>query len=103
MAANLIALAILLPITGIFAYAGIHEYLRYKNEGKATYGLLYDETSGTTYVTGMAEDQETYDPDDFDPNEYYERRDQEEAERVEAEQKAAAQDEAARDEEETKA
>jgi hypothetical protein len=67
---QLIAALILLPIMLIFIYAGIHEYLRYKSEGKATYGLVYDEETGTTHVTGIADDEEAYDPDDFDPNDY---------------------------------
>lgn len=70
MQPQLIAALILLPITIVFVYAGIHEYRRYKSEGKATYGLVYDEETGTTHVSGIAEDEEAFDPDDFDPNDY---------------------------------
>ena len=70
MEPQLIAALILLPITVVFIFAGIHEYRRYKSEGKATYGLVYDEDTGTTHVSGIAEDEEGFDPDDFDPNDY---------------------------------
>jgi len=70
MEPQLIAALILLPITIVFIFAGIHEYRRYKSEGKATYGLVYDEETGTTHVSGIAEDEEGFDPDDFDPNDY---------------------------------
>ncbi|MEX3315222.1 hypothetical protein [Sulfitobacter sp. PS-8MA] len=70
MQPQLIAALILLPITIVFVYAGIHEYRRYKSEGKATYGLVYDEETGTTHVSGIAEDEEAFDPGDFDPNDY---------------------------------
>ncbi|WP_439121421.1 hypothetical protein [Marivita sp.] len=68
MTAQLIAALILTPFALAFIYAGVHEYLRFKSEGKATYGLVYDEETGTTHVTGIAEGDEAYDPDDFDPN-----------------------------------
>lgn len=69
MTAQIIAAAILLPFTLAFIYAGIHEYLRYKSEGRANYGLVYDEETGTTHVTGIAEGDEAYDPEEFDPAE----------------------------------
>ena len=70
MDAQLIAFIILTPIAVIFLYAGIHEFRRYRSEGKATYGLVFDEETGTSHVTGIAEDEEAYDPEDFDPNEF---------------------------------
>ncbi len=70
MEARLIALLILLPFTLVFIYAGIHEYRRYKSEGRANYGLVYDEETGTTHVGGIAEDEESYDPDEFDPSDH---------------------------------
>ncbi len=70
MTAQTIALLILLPFTLAFVYAFIHEYRRYKTEGSANYGLVYDEETGTTHVTGIADDEEGYDPDVFDPSEY---------------------------------
>ncbi|MEC7764456.1 MAG: hypothetical protein VX874_21310 [Pseudomonadota bacterium] len=70
MDARLLAFIIITPFFVAFVYAGIHEYLRYKAEGKASYGLVYDEETGTTHVTGISEDQEAYDPEDFDPSEY---------------------------------
>ncbi|NUH64452.1 hypothetical protein HTT03_03930 [Sulfitobacter sp. S0837] len=70
MEPQLIAALILLPITIVFVYAGIHEYRRYKSEGKATYGLVYNEETGTTHVSGIAEDEEAFDPGDFDPSDY---------------------------------
>lgn len=66
----MIAFLILLPFAIAFVSAGIHEYLRYKSEGRATYGLVYDDESGTTHVTGIAEGDEAYDPGGFDPAEY---------------------------------
>lgn len=80
MELQIIALLILLPVTLVFVYAGIHEYRRYKSEGRATYGLVYDEETGTTFVTGIAEEEESYDPDDFDPNEFNERENSNETE-----------------------
>lgn len=70
MHAQVIALLIMLPITAVFVYAGIHEYKRFKSDGRANYGLVYDEETGTTHVTGIDEDQAAYDPDDYDPNDY---------------------------------
>ncbi|WP_348638953.1 hypothetical protein [Thioclava sp. DLFJ5-1] len=51
-------------------YAGIHEFLRFRSEGRANYGLIFDEETGTSYVTGIAEEEDAFDPDDFDPNDY---------------------------------
>lgn len=69
---QLIAALILLPFTVVFLYAGIHEYRRYKSEGKASYGLVYDEETGTTHVSAIAEGVDAYDPEDFDPDSYNE-------------------------------
>ncbi|WP_339767501.1 hypothetical protein [uncultured Pseudosulfitobacter sp.] len=70
MEPKLIGIVIILPFVAAFIYAAVHEYMRYNSEGKATYGLVYDEETGTTHVTGIPEDEETYDPEDFDPNDY---------------------------------
>jgi hypothetical protein len=70
MSINLIAAAILLPFALAFIYAGVHEYMRYKSEGRANYGLVYDEETGTTHVTGISEETEAYNPEDFDPSEF---------------------------------
>jgi hypothetical protein len=70
MQSQLIAILILLPITVVILLAGIHEFRRYKSEGRANYGLAYDEKTGTTYVTGIADDEEAFDPEDFDPSSY---------------------------------
>lgn len=67
MSAQLIATLILLPFALAFLYAGLHEYLRYRSEGRATYGLVYDEETGTTHVTGISGGADSYDPDEFDP------------------------------------
>ncbi|SOE18210.1 hypothetical protein SAMN05877838_3128 [Hoeflea halophila] len=72
MEARLIALMILAPFAFLFVYAIIHEYRRYRSEGSATYGLVYDEETGTTHVSGIAEGEEGYDPDDFDPGSHNE-------------------------------
>ena len=53
MSAQLVAALIVSPFALAFVYAGYHEYSRYKSEGRATYGLVYDEESGTTHVTGI--------------------------------------------------
>jgi len=73
MEAQLIAALILLPFTAVFIYAGIHEYRRYKSEGRANYGLVYDEETGASHVTGITEGEDAYDPADFDPSDYNER------------------------------
>ena len=70
MDASLIAILIVVPFLLVFLYAGIHEYRRFKSQGRAKYGLVYDEETGTTHVTGIADDQDAYDPNDFDPNAY---------------------------------
>lgn len=74
MEAQLIAILITAPFTLVFLYAGISEYRRYKSEGPAKYGLVYDEETGTTHVTGIAEDEEGYDPIEFDPSDHYEKK-----------------------------
>jgi len=61
---------ILLPFVFVALYAGIHEFLRFRSEGRANYGLIFDEETGTSYVTGIAEEEDAFDPDDFDPNDY---------------------------------
>lgn len=61
---------ILIPFVLAFIYAGIHEFLRFKSKGKASYGLVLDEETGTTYVTGIGEDAEVFDPEDFNPEDY---------------------------------
>ena len=70
MEPRLIAALILLPAAAIFIYAAIHEYRRYKSKGRANYGLVYDEETGTTHVTEIAEGQESYNLDEFDPGDY---------------------------------
>ncbi|RFP88059.1 hypothetical protein DZK27_10105 [Rhodobacteraceae bacterium 63075] len=70
MDVRLIAAIIIFPFAVAFIYAAIHEYMRFKSEGKATYGLYYDEETGTTHVTGIAEDEEAFDPEGFDPGNY---------------------------------
>lgn len=70
MEARLIAALVLSPFVVAFLYAAIHEYLRYKAEGRADYGLAYDEETGTTHVTAISEEEDAFDPEDFDPNEY---------------------------------
>ncbi len=67
MDARLLTFLILLPFAAAFIYAAIHEYRRYRAQGKANYGLVYDEETGTTHVTGIGEDEEGYDTEDFDP------------------------------------
>lgn len=69
---KLLALLILVPFTVVFVYAGFHEYKRYRSEGRAKYGLVYDEETGTTHVTGIDENEDGYDPEDFDPSNYNE-------------------------------
>lgn len=70
MDTKLIALLILSPFALVFIYAGIIEYRRYKSQGRANYGLIYDEETGRTHVGGIGEDEESYDPEEFDPNDY---------------------------------
>lgn len=70
MEAQAIAALILMPATAVFVYAAIHEYRRYKSSGRAKYGLVYDEETGTTHVSGIADDEESYNLDEFDPEDY---------------------------------
>ncbi|WP_370454171.1 hypothetical protein [Tropicimonas sp. IMCC34011] len=70
MEARLIAALIMTPFALAFIYAGIHEFLRYKSEGGTTYGLVYNDETGTTHVTGIPDEAEAYDPEDYDPNNY---------------------------------
>ncbi|AJE46008.1 hypothetical protein [Celeribacter indicus] len=70
MEAQVIAFLILCPFALAFVYAAVHEIRRYKSEGRATYGLVYNEETGTTHVTGIAEGEEGYDPESYDPNDY---------------------------------
>ncbi|WP_328590513.1 hypothetical protein [Mesobaculum littorinae] len=70
MEARFLAALILLPFIVAFIYAGIHEFLRYKSEGQATYGLVYNHETGTTHVTGIGDGEEAYDPEDYDPANY---------------------------------
>jgi len=70
MEAQTIAAMILTPFAIAFVYAGYHEWRRYKSDGRANYGLVYDEETGTTHVTGIAEGEESYDVDTFDPSDY---------------------------------
>lgn len=73
MKAELIPFLMLLPFMLLFIYAGIREYQRYQTEGRAKYGLVYDVETGTTHVTGIAQDEEGYDPTEFDPGDHNER------------------------------
>lgn len=86
--AQIIAAVLLTPFSLAFLYAAIHEFRRYKSEGRANYGLVYNEDTGTTHVTGIEDGAEGFDPEDFDPNDY---RDPElvAAEQAEAEAEAA--------------
>ena len=70
MQAQTIAFLIIVPFALAFLYACIHEYLRYRTEGRVSYGLVYNEETGTTHVTGIPEHEEAYDPVDYDPNDY---------------------------------
>lgn len=67
MEARTLALMMLAPFALLFIYLGFREYQRYRSEGRAKYGLVYDEETGTTHVTGIAEDDDGYDPNEFDP------------------------------------
>jgi hypothetical protein len=70
MEARLIAGLILLPFVAAFVYAGIHEYLRFKSEGPSDYGLVYNEDSGTTHVSALADSEDGFDPEDYDPKDF---------------------------------
>ncbi len=68
MDARLIAGILLTPFVAVFIYATISEIMRWKTEGRAQYGLSYDEETGTTHVGVLDENESGYDPDNFDPN-----------------------------------
>ncbi|WP_407496057.1 hypothetical protein [Pseudooceanicola sp. MF1-13] len=70
MSAQVLAAIILTPFVIAFVYAGYHEFRRYKADGKASYGLVFDEETGTTHVTGIPEGEEAYDVETFDPSDY---------------------------------
>jgi hypothetical protein len=67
MEARYLALLILVPFVAVFAYATWHEYRRFKQEGRSTYGLTYDPETNTTHVDAIHEDEDSYDPEDFNP------------------------------------
>ncbi|SDZ22063.1 hypothetical protein SAMN05444004_1087 [Jannaschia faecimaris] len=73
MEAQLIGFLVVVSFTLVFNYADINAYRRYKSEGPARYGLAYDEETGTTHVTGIAEDEDGYDPNEIDPSDHDER------------------------------
>lgn len=73
MKAELIPMLMLVPFMLLFIYAGVREYQRFKSEGRAKYGLVFNEETGTSHVTGIAQDQEGYDPTEFDPGDHNER------------------------------
>ena len=56
----------------------MHLLPKTESEGRASYGLAYDKETGTTYVTGISEDEDAYDPIDFDPSDHNERQIQKE-------------------------
>ncbi|MFX0541102.1 hypothetical protein ACEWPM_005140 [Roseovarius sp. S4756] len=70
MTGQIIAMILLTPFALAFIYAGIHEYLRHRSRDGASYGLVYDEETGTTHISGIAENEEAYNPDEFDPNDH---------------------------------
>lgn len=70
MEPRLIALLILLPFVAAFVYAAVHEYRRFNSQGSATYGLVYDEDTGTTHVTEIPDHEESFDLEAFDPNDW---------------------------------
>lgn len=70
MDARILAALILTPFAIAFLYAGFHELKRYKSDGRANYGLVYDEDTGTTHVTGIADGEDAYDVETFDPADY---------------------------------
>ena len=73
MDARLIAVLLVLPFAAVFIYAAVHEYRRYKSEGTAKYGLVYDKDTGTTHLTGLPQDEDGYDHQEFDPSDHNER------------------------------
>ncbi|OCW58674.1 hypothetical protein [Hoeflea olei] len=73
MTGQLLAILLVLPFALMFLYAGFHEFQRYKAEGRAKYGLVFNEETGTTHVTGIPEHEDGYDPAEFDPGAFNER------------------------------
>lgn len=74
MDARLIAVLLILPFGAVFIYAAIHEFRRYKSQGTAKYGLVYDEHTGTTHLTGIPTDEDGYDHTEFDPSDHNDRK-----------------------------
>ncbi|MDR9484609.1 MULTISPECIES: hypothetical protein [Sediminimonas] len=75
MDVRLIAGLLLSPFLIVFVYAMWSELLRWKSEGRAQYGLTYNEETGTTHVTALEEEDAGFDPETFDPdiaNEHWE-------------------------------
>ena len=70
MDARLIAALVLSPFLAVFVYATVHELVRWKKEGRAQYGLTFDEETGTSHVTALDEDDDGFDPAGFDPDEF---------------------------------
>lgn len=68
MDTRLIAGLILSPFLVVFVYATWSELMRWKSEGRAQYGLTYDEETGTSHVIALDEDDEGFDPETYDPD-----------------------------------
>lgn len=75
MDSRLLAGLILLPFLVVFVYATWTEMKRWKSEGRAQYGLTYDEETGTSHVTALDEDDDGFDPETYDPDAANEQRD----------------------------
>lgn len=59
----LIALMIL-PFAVIFGSCMWHELRRFRQQGRAAYGLSYDEETDSTHVVLLSDDETGYDPQD---------------------------------------
>lgn len=63
-----IALLIIVPFAGIFAYAAWHEWHRLRKDGPGNYGLAYDPETDTTHVTLLEDGEAGYDPETDTPD-----------------------------------
>jgi hypothetical protein len=63
MSKTVVALSLVLPFAGVFAYAAWHEWRRRRSDGPGTYGLAYDPETDTTHVTLLDEGETGFDPE----------------------------------------
>lgn len=67
MELRLLVALMILPFAVIFGYCMWHELRRFRHEGRAAYGLSYDEETDSTHVVLLSDDETGYDPRNTTP------------------------------------